>query len=91
VRELRNAIEYAVVLADEGVIRVEHLPESLRHPTPPAAAPGVGPMRTQLAEIEARSIREALEAEQGNQTRAARRLGLSRRALLYKLDKYGLK
>ena len=39
----------------------------------------------------ARAIEEALEAEDGNQTRAARRLGISRRALLYKLDKYGLK
>ncbi|MGZ3443937.1 MAG: helix-turn-helix domain-containing protein [Polyangia bacterium] len=32
-----------------------------------------------------------MAAEGGNQTRAAKRLGLSRRALIYKLEKYGLK
>ncbi|HEX4403185.1 MAG TPA: sigma 54-interacting transcriptional regulator [Polyangia bacterium] len=88
VRELRNAMEHAVVLADAGVIRAEHLPDSLRA-TDAAAGLPAGPMRAQLAEIEKRSIREALDAEHGNQTRAAKRLGISRRALLYKLDKYG--
>ena len=48
-------------------------------------------MRGQVADIERRAIEDALEAEDGNQTRAARRLGISRRALLYKLDKYDLK
>ena len=48
-------------------------------------------MRGQVAETERRAIEEALEADDGNQTRAARRLGISRRALLYKLDKYGIK
>jgi len=37
------------------------------------------------------AIVAALEADAGNQTRAARRLGLSRRALIYKMEKYGLK
>ncbi|HVZ74509.1 MAG TPA: sigma-54 dependent transcriptional regulator, partial [Polyangia bacterium] len=87
VRELRNAMEYAVVLAEDGKIEAEHLPASIREPAG-AGAPS-GPMRAQLAEMEERAIREALDAEGGNQTRAARRLGLSRRALLYKLDKYG--
>ena len=32
-----------------------------------------------------------MAAEKGNQTRAAPRLGISRRALIYKLEKYGLK
>jgi two-component system, NtrC family, response regulator AtoC len=90
VRELRNVMEYATVLADRGTLRAEHLPESVRQPAAAGAGAG-GPMRAQLAEIEERAIREALDAEDGNQTRAARRLGLSRRALLYKLDKYGRK
>jgi two-component system response regulator AtoC len=93
VRELRNAVEYAVVLADRGVIGVDQLPEALRRPSPAPASSGArgGPVRAQLAEVEERAIREALDAENGNQTRAAKRLGLSRRALLYKLDKYGRK
>ena len=49
-----------------------------------------GPMREQLASVERKSIEDALAAEGGNQTRAARRLGISRRALIYKLAKYGI-
>jgi DNA-binding NtrC family response regulator len=48
-------------------------------------------MRGHLAEVERAAIVTALEAEDQNQTRAARRLGLSRRALIYKMEKYGLK
>ena len=48
-------------------------------------------MRGQLAEVERAAIVAALEAEAQNQTRAARRLGVSRRALIYKMEKYGLK
>jgi transcriptional regulator with PAS, ATPase and Fis domain len=48
-------------------------------------------MREQIAELERRHIQEALDAEGGNQTRAAKRLGISRRALQYKLEKYDIK
>ena len=48
-------------------------------------------MREQLADVERAAIVAALDACGGNQTRAAQRLGLSRRALIYKLEKYGLK
>jgi transcriptional regulator with PAS, ATPase and Fis domain len=93
VRELKNAMEHAVVLADRGRIGAEHLPESVRRreaplPSSPAAA---GTVKDKLADLERRSIEEALAAENGNQTRAARRLGMSRRALIYKIEKYGLR
>jgi two-component system response regulator AtoC len=93
VRELRNAMEHAVVLADHGGISAEHLPESVRRreaalPSSPNAA---GTVKDKLADLERRSIEEALAAEGGNQTRAARRLGMSRRALIYKIEKYGLR
>jgi DNA-binding NtrC family response regulator len=88
VRELRNAMEHAVVLADDGLVLPEHLPEAIgRAPATPLPAAG-GPMRAQVADVERRAIQEALDAEGGNQTRAARRLGISRRALQYKLEKY---
>ena len=45
-------------------------------------------MHAELAHIERRSIEEAIAAENGNQTRAAQRLGISRRALVYKLARY---
>jgi transcriptional regulator with GAF, ATPase, and Fis domain/aminoglycoside phosphotransferase (APT) family kinase protein len=89
VRELRNAIERAVVLADDGVVTTQHLPDTVRGERR-ALATGGG-MRAEVADTERRAIEEALQAEDGNQTRAARRLGISRRALLYKLDKHGLK
>ena len=91
VRELRNAIERALVLCGD-TIEAADLPEKLRdagqrvRPVTPAAD-----MRGHLAEVERAAIVAALEAEDQNQTRAARRLGLSRRALIYKMEKYGLK
>jgi two-component system, NtrC family, response regulator AtoC len=91
VRELRNAIERALVLCGE-TIEATDLPEKLRD-----AAQRVRPvssgadMRGHLAEVERAAIVAALETEGQNQTRAARRLGLSRRALIYKMEKYGLK
>jgi DNA-binding NtrC family response regulator len=91
VRELRNAVERALVLCGD-MIEAADLPEKLRD-----AAQRVRPvasaadMRGHLAEVERAAIVAALETEAQNQTRAARRLGLSRRALIYKMEKYGLK
>jgi two-component system, NtrC family, response regulator AtoC len=87
VRELRNAIEHAVVLANGGDIEAQHLPDTLGSGAPARAG---GDMRRQVADTERAAIQQALEAEDGNQTRAARRLGISRRALIYKLAKHGL-
>jgi transcriptional regulator with PAS, ATPase and Fis domain len=91
VRELRNAMERAVVLAT-GAIGVEHLPDRLRDELAgrDEGAP-VGRVRARVAEVEKSAIVEALAANNGNQTRTAAQLGLSRRALIYKLEKYGLK
>jgi len=105
VRELRNAMQHAAVMSDAGRIGLEHLPDSVIQdvsvasrpiataalPLPaPESSPSHGDMRDQLSDMERRSILEALHAEGGNQTRAAARLGISRRALIYKLHKHGL-
>ncbi len=98
IRELRNAIEHAVLLTEDGVIRREHLPETvLGAPADPNAASmprtgtaRAGGVRAALAEVERASIEEALRAEGGNRTRAALKLGISLRSLLYKLEKYGV-
>jgi DNA-binding NtrC family response regulator/pSer/pThr/pTyr-binding forkhead associated (FHA) protein len=92
VRELRNALERALVLATETITAAD-LPERIHdasHRVRPATPAGAD-VRGQLAEVERAAIVAALEADSGNQTRAARRLGLSRRALIYKMEKYGLK
>ncbi len=91
VRELKNAMERALVLCEDTITAAD-LPDKMRNvaqrtrPIAPAAD-----VRGHLAEVERAAIVNALDAEGGNQTRAARRLGLSRRALIYKLEKYGLK
>jgi len=81
VRELRNAIERAVVLCTGGVITPELLPSEKPHTTLYAEAP------RPLGERE--RIEEALLRCGGNQTRAARELGISRRTLVSRLAKYG--
>jgi transcriptional regulator with PAS, ATPase and Fis domain len=86
VRELRNAIEHAFVLADD-IILVEHLPEEIRGTESVGRR---GALVGQLDAVERSNIVAALEAENGNRTRAAERLGISRRALIYKLHKHGI-
>jgi transcriptional regulator with PAS, ATPase and Fis domain len=86
VRELKNAIEHAFVLVDDAILP-EHLPEGVRGA---AAGKRVSVLGEQLSSVERANIVAALDAEKGNRTRAAKRLGISRRALLYKLTKHGL-
>jgi len=91
VRELKNAIERALVLCTDTITAAD-LPDKMRdmaQRTRPIAI--AADVRGHLAEVERAAIVAALEADGGNQTRAAKRLGLSRRALIYKLEKYGLK
>ena len=94
VRELRNAIEHAFVMCDADTIGVEHLPPSTRTPdvgTDRTLSATGGGVKDKLAQIERASIVKALADENGNQTRAAKRLGMSRRALIYKMGKYEIK
>jgi DNA-binding NtrC family response regulator len=99
VRELRNVIERALVL---GVpcIDVADLPPPL-HPhrapvgdtggVPAAPVEDSAAITDRLAAFERRSIEAALAQCGGNQTRAAQQLGITRRALIYKMEKLGLK
>jgi two-component system, NtrC family, response regulator AtoC len=89
VRELRNVIERAVALGGGSTITEIQLPESLRPPKP--ANPNPNPIQHHVEEAERAAIAAAMAAENGNQTQAARRLGISRRTLVYKLTKYKLR
>jgi len=84
VRELRNAIEHAMVLAEGKTIELEHLPESIRSVKIEKRDGIFG----ELEELEKRRILAALEEHGGNQTRAAAALGMSRRALVYRLSRW---
>jgi DNA-binding NtrC family response regulator len=87
VRELRNAMERAVLLSRSELILPEHLPARARATAgqPPAPEP-VDSER--LDEIERQAILQALRQHDFNRTETARTLGISRRALLYKLQKW---
>jgi transcriptional regulator with GAF, ATPase, and Fis domain len=106
IRELRNAVNRAVLLASSGVIQPEHMqtesytPRSGRGsgrkpedaatsvPTPPRA---VAPTSGGVDDPEERDrVLAALAACGGNQTRAAKMLGIARRTLTSRLDRLGI-
>jgi len=82
VRELRNVIERAALLTEDGEIRPEHI---LLDPVESAATAPAAPHDDERARIVA-----ALEACAGNQTRAARLLGVSRATFVNRLTLYGM-
>jgi transcriptional regulator with GAF, ATPase, and Fis domain len=94
VRELENEMRRLMILAEEAV-RVEHLSPSLfeRQTGPDASelllAAG-GNLRDAVANFERRAIEASLHRHQGNKSRAATELGISRFALQRKLEKYGM-
>lgn len=95
VRELENWIERAVVLADGPVLGAGDFPPQLfggdRSSVPTAdAGAEVKGLEQEVAELEQRRIREALQRCGGNQSAAARELGLTERAVRYKIKKYGI-
>ncbi len=87
VRELRNAMERAALLAQGEVILPEHLPARIRPADSESAPPGNGESEG-LERIERLAILEALSKYDYNRSETARALGISRRALLYKLQRY---
>ena len=94
IRELRNVIERAVLLCVDGVITTEHLPvdkmksEFVREAPPPAASPRASDASS-VVDGRQRVI-DALQQCAGNQTHAARLLGISRGTLLARLNEYEL-
>ena len=106
IRELRNAIERAVVLSMGGTITPEHLPPELARatsspvvatspvtssqPAPAVTHSSGAPLRSELEAIERQRIVDALERCAGNQTHAAELLGMPRRTLVAKLVAYNI-
>jgi transcriptional regulator with PAS, ATPase and Fis domain len=90
VRELENAIERAVILAEnQPAVRVEDLPSELRGVPRVATMPGDEAIRT-LAEVEKQHILHALERLDDNRRATARALGIGENTLWRKLKSYGL-
>jgi DNA-binding NtrC family response regulator len=87
VRELRNAMERAALLSLGELILPEHLPAKVRAVA--ESAPAVETQDAQrLAEIERQAIFQALRKHDFNRTETAKALGISRRALIYKLQRF---
>ena len=96
VRELENILERAVTMAEQEIIETEdlHLHAAPGADSPSGAAtpplPGSVPLEDYLGEVEKQAILDALEQTSQNKTAAAELLGLSFRALRYRLKKLGL-
>jgi DNA-binding NtrC family response regulator len=87
VRELRNVVEQMVVLSRSPRIGVRDLPAHIRDA---GGSGGAIQMEGEsLEELEKQAIRRALKEAGGNRTRAAEKLGISRRTLHRKIAEYG--
>jgi Nif-specific regulatory protein len=100
VRELENCIERAVILTDEEFVHAHHLPPSLHaseagparneDPAPVAGLPRGSTLEEHLGSIEKAFLVRTLEETRGNMAEAARRLGLTKRMMLLRMDKFML-
>ena len=88
VRELENVVERAVALAESDILSPEDLPPALLDRKNQDRITTAVEQGLTLDELEREYIQRVLEAEGGNKTRAAQRLGLDRKTLYRKLDEY---
>jgi len=93
VRELENVVERLVVLRRGDEITVPDLPEEMRRERPSLEAIQLElpPHGISLEAVEKELILRALKKFGGNQTQAARYLDISRKTLIYRMEKHGIK
>ena len=98
-RELQNCLERAVILCDESEIRPQHLDLGSGHVPVPVVDPWdaidlsgslADASRRVLAEVEQRKILQALRKAGSNTGQAADALRISHRALMVKMQEYGI-
>jgi transcriptional regulator with PAS, ATPase and Fis domain len=91
VRELQNEMERAVAMAPEGkFIELEHLSDKLRQAACTKRPDIQGSLKEMVEGLEKSVVLEALRRHQGNKTRVAEELGLSRFGLMKKMQRYGI-
>ncbi len=98
VRELRNMMEQVVLMTNTNLLEPHHLPlnKQLSDQVPTSLvagescdlAPAEGANALNIVDMERRMVAKALERTQGNVTRAAELLGMSRDTLRYRIEKY---
>jgi DNA-binding NtrC family response regulator len=87
VRELKNVLERAVILADEEMLTPDTLPAEFQMLAPEPADAATG---RSLWAVEKRQIQLVMQEVAGNKTEAARQLGIGVKTLYRKLQEYGL-
>jgi transcriptional regulator of acetoin/glycerol metabolism len=105
VRELRSALEFAFVIAEDGLIDLDQLPPNIartewasNHLKQQRKAPSgqIDPLQTQrlapqsAENAEKKALIDALRQTNGNQTQAARLLGINRVTVWNRMKKYGI-
>lgn len=94
IRELQNVIERAAIICQGSEIQPDHLPKELQSTQKQATI--AGPVVNfpeegiNLEDVEKQLILKALDKSGKNQTRAAQLLGITRSALLYRMQKHGI-
>jgi two-component system, NtrC family, response regulator HydG len=89
IRELKSAFEFAFVSCREGMIEPEHLPQNI---IMEVDRPGLRPaLPADIDMIKKQRLIKALEACKGNQSKAARHLGISRTSVWNQMKRFGLK
>jgi len=89
VRELQNVIERAVALTTYEQLTVQDLPEKIQHPRAQDKSSNAEDILIPMEEIERRHILRVLQAVNGHRTQASKILGLDRKTLYRKLERYG--
>ena len=94
IRELRNVLDRARLFADDGIVRAEHLPESLRHgalvPVATLTAPALPSAAPRRGEIDDAELRRLAESARCTRKELAQQAGLSERTLYRRLKALGL-
>jgi len=92
VRELKNVIERAIILENDEIMKLEHLPRELVSQTTGGES---GPLEfllppegVDIEDVERELIRQALEMVDGNQSKAAKKLNLGIDAFRYRMKKF---
>jgi DNA-binding NtrC family response regulator len=94
VRELRNVIERAMLLGEKETLLMEHLPIEILGQVSREGVTiegiSIPPEGISLEKVEEALVRQALKMTNGNQTKAAKLLDISRDALRYRMQKFGI-